>query len=188
VITIDPATGNLVRGQGTPEQQEKLIARTTALAKTLGEQNLITGPQSMADLMQSVGVDPTTGARNPNASVAGFVFGRTNPLAFGEQANEIRRQLGEQVENIAKASGGVVTEGDREGALKRIRGAGTLPELQSAVSDFYGRYASKARSFAAADPQAFQVIAQSNPALASVVNFGQAQSAATAAGLRRGAR
>jgi len=187
-LAIDPATGNLVRGAGSPEQQEKLIGRTTALVKTLDEKNLITGPQSMAELMQSVGVDPTTGARNPNASVAGFVFGRTNPLAFGEQANEIRRQLGEQVENIAKASGGVVTEGDREGALKRIRGAGTLPELQSAVSDFYGRYAAKARSFAAADPQAFQVIAQSNPALASVVNFGQAQSAATAAGLRRGAR
>lgn len=182
VITIDPATGNLVRGQGTPEQQEKLIARTTALAKTLGEQNLITGPQSMADLMQAVGVDPTTGARNPNANVAGFAFGRTNPLAFGEQANEIRRQLGEQVENIAKASGGVVTEGDREGALKRIRGAGTLAELQSAVGDFYGRYAAKARSFAAADPQAFQVIAQTNPALAAVVNFGQAQQVERAQG------
>lgn len=187
-LTIDPTTGNLVRGAGSPEQQEKLIGRTTALVKTLDEKNLITGPQSMAELMQAVGVDPTTGTRNPNANVAGFAFGRTNPMAISSDAREIRRKIVEQVESVAKASGGVVTDSDREGALKRINGSGTLDELQSAVGDFYGKYAAKARSFAAADPQAFQVIAQSSPALASVVNFGQAQSAATAAGLRRGAR
>jgi hypothetical protein len=177
-----------VRGAGSPEQQEKLIGRTTALVKTLDEKNLITGPQSMAELMQSVGVDPTTGTRNPNANVAGFAFGRTNPMAISSDAREIRRKIVEQVESVAKASGGVVTDSDREGALKRINGSGTLDELQSAVGDFYGKYAAKARSFAAADPQAFQVVAQSNPALAAVVNFGQAQQAATAAGLRRGAR
>jgi hypothetical protein len=187
-LTIDPTTGNLVRGAGSPEQQEKLIGRTTALVKTLDEKNLITGPQSMAELMQSVGVDPTTGTRNPNANVAGFAFGRTNPMAISSDAREIRRKIVEQVESVAKASGGVVTDSDREGALKRINGSGTLDELQSAVGDFYGKYAAKARSFAAADPQAFQVVAQSNPALAAVVNFGQAQQAATAAGLRRGAR
>ena len=55
------------------------------------------------------------------------------------------------------------------------------------MSDFYGRYAAKARSFAAADPQAFQVIAQSNPALAAVVNYGQAQSAASSTGITPGA-
>jgi hypothetical protein len=187
-LAIDPATGNLVRGAGKPEDQEKLIGRTTALVKTLDEKNLITGPQSMAELMQAVGIDPATGARNPNATVAGFAFGRTNPLAISSDAREIRRKVGEQVEAVAKSSGGVVTEGDREGALKRISGAGTLEEMQNALLDMYGKYAAKARGYSSADPQAFQVIAQTNPALASVVNFGQAQSAATAAGLRRGAR
>lgn len=186
-LTIDPATGGLVKGQGTPEAQEKLIGRTTALVKTLDEKNLLTGPQSMAELMQSVGVDPVTGERNPNATVAGYAFGRTNPLAVTADAREIRRRLFQQVEGVAKAAGGVVTDGDRESAERQIMGAGTLGELQNALLDMYGKYASKARAFAT-DKQAFQVIAQTNPALAAVVNFGQAQQAATAAGLRRGAR
>jgi hypothetical protein len=141
----------------------------------------------MAELMQSVGVDPVTGERNPNATVAGYAFGRTNPLAVTADAREIRRRLFQQVEGVAKAAGGVVTDGDRESAERQIMGAGTLGELQNALLDMYGKYASKARAFAT-DKQAFQVIAQSNPALAAVVNFGQAQQAATAAGLRRGAR
>lgn len=189
-LTIDPATGALVQGAGTPETQEKLVNRTTNLVKTLDEKNLLTGPESMATLMQAVGVDPTTGAKSGAGSVAGFSFGGTvrDPFAVTAQAKEIRRQIGEQVESVAKASGGVITDSDRAGALARINGSGSISELQNALVDFYGKYASKARSFAAADPVAFQVVAKSNPALAAVVNFGQARQAATAAGLRSGAK
>ena len=190
VLTIDPTTGALIQGTGTPETQEKLVNRTTSLVKTLDERNLLTGPESMATLMQAVGVDPVTGAKNSSGSVAGYSFGGTfkDPLNVTSQAREIQRQVVEQVESIAKASGGVVTDSDREGAIRRIRGSGTVGELQNALVDFYGKYASKARAFAEADKVAFQVVAKSNPALAAVVNFGQARQAATAAGFRTGAK
>lgn len=190
VLTIDPQTGALIQGTGTPEAQEKLVNRTTSLVKTLDEKNLLTGPESMATLMQAVGVDPATGAKSGSGSVAGFSFGGTvrDPFAVTANAKEIRRQIGEQVESVAKASGGVITDSDRAGALARINGSGSVAELQNALVDFYGKYASKARSFAAADPQAFQIVAKSNPALAAVVNFGQARQAATAAGFRSGAK
>lgn len=189
-LTIDPQTGALIQGAGTPESQEKLVNRTTNLVKTLDEKNLLTGPESMATLMQAVGVDPSTGAKSGSGSVAGFSFGGTvrDPFAVTANAKEIRRQIGEQVEAVAKASGGVITDSDRAGALARINGSGSVGELQNALVDFYGKYASKARSFAAADPQAFQIVAKSNPALAAVVNFGQARQAATAAGFRSGAK
>lgn len=189
-LTIDPATGALIQGAGTPEIQEKLVNRTTNLVKTLDEKNLLTGPESMATLMQAVGVDPATGAKSGSGSVAGFSFGGNvrDPFAVTANAKEIRRQIGEQVEAVAKASGGVITDSDRAGALQRINGSGSVAELQNALVDFYGKYASKARSFAAADPQAFQIVAKSNPALAAVVNFGQARQAATAAGFRTGAK
>ena len=189
-LSIDPATGALVQGTGTPEEQEKLVNRTTSLVKTLDEKNLLTGPESMATLMQAVGVDPATGAKSGSGSVAGFSFGGTvrDPFAVTKNAKEIRRQIGEQVESVAKASGGVITDSDRAGALARINGSGSVAELQNALVDFYGKYASKARAFAEADKQAFQIIAKTNPALAAVVNFGQAKQAATAAGFRSGAK
>lgn len=189
-LTLDPATGALVAGTGTTEQQEKLIGRTTALVKTLDEKNLLTGPEGMVNLMQLVGVDPVTGEKRSTGSVAGYSFGGKvrDPFVVTSQAKEIRRQVGEQVEAVAKSSGGVITDGDRAGALTRINGSGTVEELQNALVDFYGKYASKARSFAAADPQAFTVVAKANPALAAVVNFGQAKQAATAAGFRAGAK
>lgn len=189
-LTLDPQTGAIVQGTGTPEQQEKLINRTTSHFKLLDERNLITGPESMASLMQLVGIDPVTGAKSSSGSVAGYSFGGTfkDPFNVTSQAKEIQRQVIEQVENIAKASGGVITDGDRAGALQRIRGSGTVGELQNALVDFYGKYASKARAIASTDPQAFQIIAKTNPALAAVFNFGQARQAATAAGFRTGAK
>jgi hypothetical protein len=164
-----------------------LSSRTEHL---LDERNLITGPESMASLMQLVGIDPVTGAKSSSGSVAGYSFGGTfkDPFNVTSQAKEIQRQVIEQVENIAKASGGVITDGDRAGALQRIRGSGTVGELQNALVDFYGKYASKARAIASTDPQAFQIIAKTNPALAAVFNFGQARQAATAAGFRTGAK
>ena len=190
MLTIDPQTGALIQGTGTPEAQEKLINRTTSLVKTLDERNLLTGPESMATLMQAVGVDPATGAKSGSGSVAGFSFGGQvrDPFAVTAQAKEIRRQVGEQVISVAKANGGVITESDLNSALQRINGSGTVGELQNALVDFYGKFASKARAFASADPVAFQVVAKSNPALAAVVNFGQARQAATAAGFRSGAK
>ena len=190
VLTIDPTTGALIQGTGTPETQEKLVNRTTSLVKTLDERNLLTGPESMATLMRAVGVDPATGAKSGSGSVAGFSFGGQvrDPFAVTGQAKEIRRQVGEQVISVAKANGGVITESDMNSALERINGSGTVGELQNALVDFYGKFASKARAFASADPVAFQVVAKSNPALAAVVNFGQARQAATAAGFRTGAK
>ena len=189
-LTLDPQTGAVVQGTGTPEQQEKLINRTTSHFKILDERNLITGPESMASLMQLVGIDPVTGAKSSSGSVAGYSFGGTfkDPFNVTSQAKEIQRQVIEQVENIAKASGGVITDGDRAGALQRIRGSGTVGELQNALVDFYGKYAAKARAIASTDRQAFDIIAKTNPALAAVVNFGQAKQAATAAGFRTGAK
>jgi len=189
-LTLDPQTGAIVQGTGTPEQQEKLITRTTNHFKLLDDRNLITGPESMTNLMRLVGVDPITGAKSSSGSVAGYSFGGTfkDPFNVTYQAKEIQRQVIEQVENTAKASGGVITDSDREGALRRIRGSGTVGELQNALVDFYGKYASKARAIASTDPQAFQIIAKTNPALAAVVDFGQAKQAATAIGGRPGAK
>jgi hypothetical protein len=134
--------------------------------------------------MTKIGVDPITGAVNPDAKVPGYTFGRQVPGAamLDKDVRELNRLKSEAVEGIAKASGGVVTGSDREGALARLNGAGTLAELQSAVRDFYGNFASKTRLLASADPQAFNVLASANPQLAAVSKFGQAQAGQRAAG------
>jgi hypothetical protein len=154
------------------------------MAKDFDEKGLATGPALFQSIMTKIGVDPMTGAINPEAKVPGYTFGRQLPGAamLDKDVRELNRLKGEAVEGIAKASGGVVTGSDREGALARLNGAGTLAELQSAVRDFYGNFASKTRLLASADPQAFDVLARANPQLAAVSKFGQAQAGQRAAG------
>jgi hypothetical protein len=169
-----------------PETAAKITGRATAMAKDFDEKGLATGPGLFQNIMRKIGVDPITGAVDPNAKVPGYTFGRATPGAtlVDSDARELARLNGEVVELVAKASGGVVTGGDREGALNRLRGAGTLQELQSAIKDFYGNYAAKTKLFASADPQAFDVLASANPQLAALTKFGATSQAAAAAGLR----
>ena len=170
----------------SPEAAAKLTGRATAMAKDFDEKGLATGPALFQNIMRKIGVDPITGAVDPNAKVPGYTFGRATPGAtlVDSDARELQRLKGEAVEGIAKASGGVVTGGDREGAMARLNGAGTLAELQSAVKDFYGNFAAKTKLFASADPQAFDVLASANPQLAALTKFGATSQAAAAAGLR----
>lgn len=170
-----------------PETAAKLAGRATGMAKDFDEKGLATGPGLFQNIMTKIGIDPITGAVNPNAKVPGYNFtGRQTPGAtlIDADARELQRLKGEAVEGIAKASGGVITGSDREGALARLNGAGTLAELQSAVKDFYGNFATKTRLFAAADPQAFSVLAKANPQLGALVNYGSTNQAASATGLR----
>jgi hypothetical protein len=156
------------------------------MAKDFDEKGLATGPGLFQNIMRKIGVDPITGAVDPNAKVPGYTFGRATPGAtlVDSDARELARLNGEVVELVAKAAGGVVTGGDREGALNRLRGAGTLAELQSAIKDFYGNYAAKTQLFASADKEAFSVLANANPQLGALMKFGATSQAAAAAGLR----
>ena len=170
----------------SPEAAAKLTGRATAMAKDFDEKGLATGPALFQNIMRKIGVDPITGAVDPNATVPGYTFGRATPGATlaSSDARELQRLKGEAVEGIAKASGGVVTGGDREGAMARLNGAGSLQELQSAVKDFYGNFAAKTKLFASADREAFDVLASANPQLAALTKFGATSQAAAAAGLR----
>lgn len=169
-----------------PETAAKITGRATAMAKDFDEKGLATGPGLFQNIMRKIGVDPITGAVDPNAKVPGYTFGRATPGAtlVDSDARELARLNGEVVELVAKASGGVVTGGDREGALNRLRGAGTLAELQSAIKDFYGSYAAKTQLFASADKEAFDVLANANPQLRALMKFGATGQAAAATGLR----
>ena len=183
-LSLEAGKAAIAAQTPNPEAAAKLAGRATSMAKDFDEKGLATGPALFQSIMTKIGVDPITGAINPDAKVPGYTFGRQLPGAamVDKDVRELNRLKSEAVEGIAKASGGVVTGSDREGALARLNGAGTLAELQSAVRDFYGNFASKTRLLASADPQAFNVLASANPQLAAVSKFGQAQAGQRAAG------
>jgi hypothetical protein len=169
-----------------PEQQAKVTGRATAMAKEFDDKGLATGPGLFQNIMTRIGVDPITGATNPAVTVPGYTFGRLTPGAslFDSNVRELDRLKGETVESLAKATGGVVTGSDREGAINRMKTAATLDEFRNAVKGVYGDFATKTRLFASADPQAFAILAKANPQLAALVNYGSTTQAAAAAGLR----
>lgn len=169
-----------------PEQQAKVTSRATTMAKEFDDKGLATGPGLFQNIMTRIGVDPITGATNPAAKVPGYTFGRPTPGAslFDSDVRELDRLKGETVESLAKATGGVVTGSDREGAVLRMKTAATLDEFRNAVKGVYSDYATKTRLFASADPQAFAILAKANPQLAALANYGATTQAAAAAGLR----
>ena len=156
------------------------------MAKEFGDKGLATGPGLFQDIMTRIGVDPITGATNPAVTVPGYTFGRPTPGAsiFNSDVRELDRLKGETVESLAKATGGVVTGSDREGAINRMKTAATLDEFRNAVKGVYGDFATKTRLIASADPQAFAILAKANPQLAALVNYGATTQAAAATGLR----
>jgi len=169
-----------------PEVQAKVTGRATAMAKEFDDKGLATGPGLFQNIMTKIGVDPITGAVDPAAKVPGYTFGRPTPGAslFDSDVRELDRLKGETVEMLAKATGGVVTGSDREGAVIRMKSAATLGEFRAAVKSVYGDFATKTRLFASADPPAFAILARANPQLAALANYGATTQAAAAAGLR----
>lgn len=150
-------------------QDGQMTARTSALATQLQTDGAVNAARIYESLAKGLGMDPMTGKQTGNAPGVGFF----NTGSTTDQGAQNRQQLQTLVEAIAKASGGVVTESDRDVAAKMLTGTGTENAARLGLFSFGKKLQATLETRFAGDPEAARTIESRLPALTAALKIGQ---------------
>ena len=170
--------GEIDKGGKQTERDDKMTARTTAMATALQTDSVLASANLYQQLATGLGMDPATGKTVGDAPGIGWI----NTASLTNQGAENRQLLDQLIEATAKAAGGTVTESDREMARSLLKGTGTAESIRRGVFSLGKKLQANIETRAAGDPEAMTRLQTAIPALGAVSRIGQQKSSTTAAG------